>query len=165
MGTRTAPDATGTPTNVSLSISLIDASEDITTVTLLLADDPTAAEINAYVDAYQAATQASAYKIVSGKNWDSLPDPTQAESSQRNSVKQGINMLFKDVAVGTAQTLRVVAPEEAVMDANRDIPVLAGDLAAVIAATDVVLAAGYAFRSAQYTERRERKNNPRVSTV
>lgn len=58
-GTRTAPDVTGTATAKSLTVHWIDNSGDIKADSYLIEAAATNAEIEAYLDALQAASNAS----------------------------------------------------------------------------------------------------------
>lgn len=157
-GTRTAPTVGGSPTKVLLTISAMDASGDIYSDTLQLLAVPLDLDIEAYVAGYQAVTQASVFNVAVSSNYEGDADPDNAETNQRNSVKDGINLLWRDFTNLKSQTTRVVAPVPAVMQGNQDIPLLTfADMITYIAETGDILTA-YALQSAQYTERRERSN-------
>lgn len=159
---RTAPAVNGTPNKVLLGISLIDASGDKYTDTLVLTAVPANVDIEAYVASYQAVTQASIYNVSVSINYEGDIDADNADTMQRNSVKDGINMLWRDLTTLQSQSTRVIAPVEDVMQGNQDIPLLTFvDMITYIAETGDILTA-YALQSAQYTERRER-NNARIS--
>lgn len=157
-GTRTAPTVDGSPNKVILSLSVIDASGDKYSDSLLLTSVPLDADIEALVAAYQAVTQASVYRVNVQVQYEGDIDADNAETDQRNSVKDGINLLFKDLTTFQTQTPRVVAPIPEVMQGNQDIPLLtyAAMITYIAEAGDILTA--YALQSAQYTERRERSN-------
>lgn len=165
MPTRTAPDISVSPvTSQGVTLHLIDASGDIVTEYIPLS----AAQINANIENwaadYQAATQSSLYGISVQSNWFGDADASNADVAQRNSVKDGVNLLFKNPSELYTYNQRLIAPIAAVMQGNQDIPLLSAT-----AFTDLILSyqtmiAGWTLYSAQYTERRERKNNPRVVT-
>lgn len=160
-GTRTAPTVNGTPNKVLLTISVIDASGDQYSDTLVLNAVPLAADIEAYVAAYQGVTQASVWNVAVSSNYEGDKDPDNAQTFQRNSVKDGINLLWRDSATLDTESTRVVAPIPDVMQGNQDIPLLTYvDMLTYIAETGDILTA-FALQSAQYTERRER-NNERI---
>jgi len=161
MATRTAPDPSLASANkVTTTLHLIDVSGDLFTDALVTTTTPTTAQIEAWAAAYQAKTQASLYKISQDLAWEGDADPDNADVGQRNSVKDGINLLFKDFTNLKTQTPRLVAPVGTAMQGNQDIPLLT-DLVALIAAYGVILA-DYALQQGQFTERRERSNNPRI---
>jgi len=162
-GTRTAPAWTATATDRMVALKLVDASGDEWSEPLRVPVATTAATLEAYAAAYQAGTQASLWATTDTAVREGAKARTNANTDQRNSVKQGINMLFSNPTTHVSQTPRLVAPVLAAMSGDLDIP-LPGvtPLADLIDEYDVINAA-YNFDSAQYTERRERKNNPRVS--
>lgn len=157
-GTRTAPTVDGTPNKVIISLSVIDASGDKYADSLVLLAAPLAADIEAYVAAYQLVTQASVYAVRVDSYYEGDADPDNAETDQRNSVTDGINLLWKDFTALKSQTSRVVAPIPEVMQGNQDIPLLTyADMITYIAETGDILTA-YALQSAQYTNRVQRNN-------
>lgn len=162
-GTRTAPLFTAAANARRITLYLVDASGDTYSEAKYVPVAATAANIEAWAAAYQAATQASLYWIddVNVRSGDS--DPDNAETDQRNSIKDGINLSYKNATTLDAKSSRLVAPIPAALQGNQDIPLLAGELAA-LATAELVLMTGYNLQSVQYTERRERKNNAKVKT-
>lgn len=162
MATRTAPTVGGSPNNVTVSIGLIDASGDVYSDAYKFTAVPSNAAIEAIVAAYQAASQASVYRVDVNSSYEGDADPDNADVGQRNSVKDGINLAYKNIATLKTQSPRLVAPIDAVMEGNQDIPLVTStELAALITAQLAALT-GYSLQTAQFTERRERKNNPRI---
>jgi len=161
MATRTAPATTATPTTTA-TLHLIDSSGDNITDAITVPAALTAANIEIWADAYQAATQASIWKVSQTLEWVGDADPDNADVGQRNSVKDGVNLLWKNLTTLRTQTPRLFAPIADVMQGNQDIPLLsAAEMTALIAAYQTLLS-GFTLGSAQYTERRERFNNPRI---
>lgn len=161
MATRTAPATTATPTTTA-TLHLIDVSGDLYTDAITMPAAMTAANIETWAAAYQAATQASLWKISQTLEWKGDADPDNADVGQRNSVTEGVNLLWKNLTTLRTQTPRLVAPIGAVMQGNQDIPLLtATEFTALIAAYQTLLA-GFNLTTAQYTERRERSNNQRI---
>lgn len=160
-GTRTAPAFTAAATSRLISLHLIDASGDLATVPLIVPVAATAASIEAVADGYADSTNASLYKITDEAIREGVADPDNAVAEYRGSVKDGINLMFKNLTTRQAQGVRVVAPVEETMQGNQDIPMLAVEpLLTLIPAILAVLTISYDFQRAQFTERRERKNNP-----
>lgn len=162
MATRTAPAVNGTPNVVYVTLHVIDASGDLTSVAIKTDTLPTDANIEAWATAYQDATQASVYKVSIGVNYEGDADPQNADTFQRNSVKDGINLLYKDVANLRATTPRLVAPQPALLQGNQDIPLISTAPFPALLTAQAVLLPSFSLASAQYTERRERSNNPRI---
>lgn len=161
-GTKTAPAFTTAATDRIITLHLIDASGDTHTVSMHVPVATTAANIENLVLSYQDATQASIYNITDSVQRLGDADPDNAENWQRSSVKDGVNLLIKNVSNLVSGTFRLIAPIQDVMQGNQDIPLLsAGEFTNLITAL-LTVKTGYSLQSAQYTERRERTNNPKV---
>lgn len=161
-GTRTAPLFTAAATRRLITLRLIDASGDLYAETISVAVGATAAAIEEWAAAYAAATNSSLYSILDTTERNGDADPDNAVVAQRNSVKDGLNNLFRIPSTGAAFSMRLVAPIPDVLQGNQDIPLLSATEYSALILKTLALASGYSFNSAQYTERRERKNNARV---
>lgn len=162
VGTRTAPAVSGAITDAVATLHLIDASGDQITDAILATTAPSGANMETLAAAYQASSQASLWKVSITQNWTGDADPDNAGTGSRDSVKDGVNMLWKNLTTLRTQNPRLVAPLAANMQGNQDIPLLtATEFAALIAAYQTILS-GFSLQSAQYTERRERSNNPKI---
>lgn len=161
MATKTAPATSTTPVSTA-TLHLIDASGDLYADGITMPATMTTGSIQTLADGYQAATQASIWKVSQTLEWIGDADPDNADVGQRNSSKEGVNLLFKNLTTLRTQTPRLIAPIGACMQGNQDIPLLtAAEFTALIAAYQALLT-GFSLSSAQYTERRERFNNPRI---
>jgi len=162
-GTRTAPDIVVDGANAILfTIHLIDTSGDYYTESIRVAAEETDANLEAIADAYQAATQASIWKLSKTAIYEGDDDPDNAEALFRGSIADGINMLWRDPSTGNTVSPRLIAPVAAVMQGNQDIPLLTGTpLEALAVALGNVLGTAE-FQQMQFTERKERKNNQTV---
>lgn len=161
-GTRTAPDPSLVDqTQTIVTLHLIDASGDLFAASFVALGVATDASVQDLAAEYQAVTQASLWKISLSEEYIGDADPDNALANYRGSVKDGINLLYKDIAAGKTQTPRVVAPVDTVMQGNQDIPLLTG-MTTLITNIPAVIGTDYALVSAQFTERRERSNNPRI---
>ena len=160
MATRTAPAFTAAANDRQISLGLIDASGDKWAENMRVPVAATEASIEAWAAAYQAATQASLYMITDNIIRIGDADPDNADTDQRNSGAQGINLQFKNLTTHLTQPTRVIAPIEAVMQGNQDIPLLSSTELAAVITTELAVLTGFTFQRAQYTDRRERKNNP-----
>jgi len=157
-GTRTAPAFTAAATRRVITLHLIDASGDTYPESFDVAIAATAASIEAWAAAYAAASQASLYEITEELFRTGDADPDNAETDQRNSSRQGINILFKIPATGVSTSERLVSPIPAVMQGNQDIPLATSTELAAVITTSLVLLPSYAAQSVRYTERREKGN-------
>jgi len=163
VGTRTAPSvAIANITSSITTLHVVDASGDLYTEAIVTPDLVSDVTVEAWVAGYQAATQASVYKVTQQIVYEGDLDPQNAGTDQRNSIAEGVNLLYRNPTTFDTQTPRLVAPILAVMQGNQDIPFLTqAPMPAMIAGTSGMLV-GYALASAQFTGRRERKNNPRI---
>jgi len=162
-GTKTAPALTGTATGRAITIYMIDASGDKWAQRLIVALSATLAAINAWIVFYQAVTQASVYAVTDEVLWAGAEAASNATNDQRSGRENGINLGFLNASTRVLTDIRLIAPTTDVMLDDTDIPVVSqADLAALITASEGLLTPA-AFKSAQYTTRRERRNNPRVS--
>lgn len=164
MATRTAPAVTGAGTRFVTTLHLIDASGDIITESMTTLAAPTAADIEAWAAAYQASSKASLWGVSTQTQWFGDSDASNADVGQRNSVKDGVNMLFKSATSLNSFNQRLVAPIDANMQGNQDIPLLSNGAFTTLIGAYQTLLTPHTLYSAQYTERRERSNNPRVVT-
>lgn len=162
-GTRTAPDVSVAASNLNnTTLHFIDASGDQFTDNIQTVAPLGLGVVEAYAANYQSATQASLWKVTQTLSWYGEPDPDNAEALYRGSVKDGINLLFKNATTLNTQSPRLIAPIAGVMQGNQDIPLLtAAEFVALIGTYQTMLV-GYDLLSAQFTERRERSNNPRI---
>lgn len=161
-GIRTAGTFTGTPTHRLITLHLIDVSGDYFTDAFYVPPATTAADIETYVAAYQAATQASVWNISDQGQYLGDDDPDNALADQRSSVKDGVNLLMKNAATLDSVTPRLVAPMPTVMQGNQDIPLLSATPMTNLILAWLAIKPGFNLKSAQFTERTERSNNPRV---
>lgn len=161
-GTRTAPAVTGAISGNTATIHAIDASGDLYTDSITKVAAITPALIEAWVAAYQAATQASVYKVTLTNEWAGDPDPDNAEALYRGTVKEGVNKLYRNATTLDSTTPRLVAPIGAVMQGNQDIPLLTATEMTALITAELAILTGYLLTSAQFTGRRERTNNPRI---
>lgn len=117
-GTRTAPAVTGAATNLQLSVSFIDDSGDTWSESHVLPVGTTNANIEAYLDALQAASGASIYKAGIESVWgtDALADSGNADPAigflKSRSVFDSLNVTLKHTTVPDMKNkiVRVPAP-------------------------------------------------------
>jgi len=161
-GTRTAPAMTAAANDRIITLHLMDASTDTWAESIRVPVAATAANIEAFAAAYAAGSQASLYQISDNQIRAGVAQAANANTDQRNSVKQGVNLLWKYLATHSSLTPRLVAPILAALQGDLDIPIVGADPILAINLAFATLLTGGDFAGAQFTERRERKNNPRV---
>jgi hypothetical protein len=169
MPTHTVPDTTAV--NVSenqISLSVVDASGDGFTELVKTPGGAIlgAADIQAFNAAYKAATQASVWRVEQSIVWEGSRNPTNADVAYRANAEKGINITLQDTDVFNATAhQRIVAPIAALMVGNTDsvLTPFPAAMSALLAAYITLLGAGYSTETLQYTTRRERRNNTRLS--
>lgn len=160
-GTPSFAALTGDPTATSLSLHLIDASGDLYTENVSISDAEPAAELQAFVAAYQAASNASVWNVTRIAEYRGDPDPNNAVAAFRGGVQNGINTLYRNPDQFT-RAMRLVAPIAAVMQGNQDIPLITATEMANLITAYLAISPLFDLETAQYTARRERRNNPRI---
>lgn len=161
MATSTFPLVTGTPTGASATIHLVDASGDLWAENVDIAPTAAAGDVQGLAESYQAASNASVYQVSRTQIWRGTADPDNATAAYRGVVESGINMLFRNDDNFT-RALRLVAPIAAVMQGNQDIPLMSATEMVALLTDYLTLSSGFDLDTAQYTGRRERRNNPRI---
>lgn len=145
-----------------INVHLMDNSGDTWVETLYVAVSATYTAINAWIVLYQLVTQASVYEAEEVRVWAGDADTSLTDTAMRSGVENGINLNIRNSDTRELRPLRIVAPIPDIMQDNQDIPLMSQtDLNALIVAT-LALESGFGLQSAQYTTRRERKNNPKV---
>jgi len=155
-GTRTAPTTVSAETYKQISIGFIDASGDVWSESLRVPVATTAAAIDAMIADIQERSNASIWRTEVTEVREGAASTSNATTDPRSqSVFDHILMTFKNIATGMSQRVYVPAPLEAtLLDPASDVPNIT-DLSDLGTSALVVLGAGYAFKSARYTESRE----------
>lgn len=178
-GTRTAPDVTGAITVKQLSVHYIDISGDTWSESHLLPAASTNAQVEAYLDALQAASAASIYKvaIASVFGTDALADSVNAENSDEVksasvfdklgvTLKHNTDPEKKNKIVTIPAPLALLfnrAPAAAPYDFISDtIDGASAELTAVMAAALTMFGAGWSIAWARYTEKVEVNERTRI---
>jgi len=118
-GTRTAPTVDGTGTYRRAVIRTIDESGDQKSDGVRFPVTATNAEIEAYVAAYQAVSQASVFSVIVEETYSAVEDKNDAATGTRDSVYDVLNVLTRN-ATGDSKSVVLRAPEPGVMIANSD---------------------------------------------
>lgn len=178
-GTRTAPDVTGAATVKQISVHYIDVSGDVWSESHLVPIASTPAQIEAYLDALQAATAASIYKVsvASIFGTDALADSQNAENSaevKSPSVFDKLGVTLKHATDPEKKNKIVTIPAPLALLFNRN-PAAApydfisdtidggsAELAAVMAAALAMFGAGWSIAWARFTEKVEVNERTRI---
>lgn len=162
-GTRTAPTINGTPTYKQLSLSMIDFTGDLYSETFRIDAAAAPADIEAFVVAYQDATNASVYRADVQDVYRGVSDGSNnAANDPRRSVFQGVNLLFRQPDF-TSTGLRIVAPLDALMVLNTDlVNPSAAQYVALVNAYLAIVTGTPDWESASYSERKETNTRARI---
>lgn len=163
-GTRTAPIVDASPSGIQVTIHVVDASGDSFTQLLPVDVLRTDAEIEAWVTAYQDATNSSIWKVSKTLIFEGAKDADNAVAAYRATIASGINLLFKDLTAGVSISERIVAPVASIMQGNQDIPLLSDAVAVAVITTTLTLMPTFTMQQGQFTGRTERSNNPVINT-
>lgn len=166
MATRTATTVNGTPLYKQISVRTIDASGDKASDVVVADPTVTNAEIEAFIVAYAAATNASIYRVEVVDVYSGQEDAGNATNAVHSGVQEVINFLARsdtDDRLSQRATLR--APLVAMFQSESDIVVIDNPLyeAWYLAVTNMFNggAAGagdYSSRSTKYSERKGANN-------
>lgn len=152
---RTAPTVDGSGDFKLVSIHLIDASGDVRSDSIQVPFSATNAQIEAVVDAYNALTNASIYKIEVSEVYNSVADKSDAVDQPKDSVFDNFVFLFKD-SMNNSKRGFVVAPVgDAFVSGTDQVDPTNTDIAAYITAMLALIAGTYSLTQIRYTERRE----------
>lgn len=158
----TAPAFATAPNERLITLHMIDASGDLFTQPFPVAIGATNATLQTMKDAYQAATQSSIWATTDQLMRFGDADPDNADTLMRFQGESGINMLLKNPTTLQSFTPRLIAPVPATMQGNSDTPLLSSTEMTNLILAILAIETGYNLAQAQYTTRRERKNNTRV---
>lgn len=154
-GTRTSGTVDGTGAYKHVSVSFIDVSGDVRTVSDDLPVGTTDAQVESLVAALQAASQASIFRVGVEMVYAGDEDLSNATAGSRDSVFDNVAVRMKNSTMNQAKTTYIPAPDPVIMLADSDqVNPASTELAAVFTAWLAVLS-GYGVKSARYTERRE----------
>ena len=153
-GTRTAPTVDGCPTFKKLSITLYDYTGEQRTDSYKIDADSTAVEIEAFVDALQAVTNGTIWRVVVGEVYNSVGDPSNALEDVWEESTANLVLLAKDTN-DNSENFFIPAPINAMFnEGTEDIDPTDVALGAVLSAI-LPMKAGFSFVSARFTSRRD----------
>ena len=153
-GTRTAPTVDGSPTFKKLSITLYDYTGEQRTDSYKIDADSTAVEIEAFVDALQAVTNGTIWRVVVGEVYNSVGDPSNALEDVWEESTANLVLLAKDTN-DNSENFFIPAPINAMFnEGTEDIDPTDVALGAVLSAI-LPMKAGFSFVSARFTSRRD----------
>lgn len=159
---RTAPTFDDTPNYRILSLRMIDISGDKRAEGFEISPTATAVAIEAFVAGYAARTRANIYSVWDNQVYNTPASAGDAQAGAKSdSVADGINFLYVS-NTNESEDVRLVAPIDTLMIGDTDtVDPVAG--AAFNALVEPLLTGTKVGVTAQYTERKEKKNNPKTS--
>lgn len=153
-GTRTAPAVNGTPQFISVSVTLYDYTGEQRTDSYQMDADSTDAEIEAFVAALQAGTNATIWRVRVGQVYNSVGDSSNAVEEVWEDADTNVVLLAK-TALNASEDFYIPAPiDDMFIEGTNEIDPTNGVLAAILAAI-LPMRAGYSFISARLTSRRD----------
>lgn len=154
----------GSPEARSLSVTLLDASGDQRTVSVRIATGALVTEIDAFVVALAAATNASIFKVTVSDMYVGAESPSNALIAARSSsVYDNVVTLWTDIAGDRSENVFIPAPIAALfVDDTDNVDATATELTAVTDAFDDIKFGNAALKSLRYTERREINTRTKV---
>lgn len=118
-GTRGAPTIDGTGTYRQVVVKTIDHTSDKRSDAFRVPSTVTNAEIESFVAAYQAASQASVYEVLVKEVYTSIEDDDNATNEPRESLSQIVTAFFKDTLDFTTRAI-LRAPIDAMFTNGTD---------------------------------------------
>jgi len=159
---RTAPTVDGTPNVGRLTLRVIDASGDKRAESIEISPTAADGDIEAIVVAYALRSHVNVYSVERHAVYAAPATAGDATTGEKSdSVADGINYLFVSNTM-ESEGFRLMAPVASQMIGDSDaVEPVAG--AAFGALVEAVLTGTKVLVSAQYTERKEKQNNPKTS--
>jgi hypothetical protein len=161
-GTRTAPDVTGAVTAKQVVFKWIDVSGDKISESWFVPAAATQAQIEAFADAKQAASQASLYAVEVQNVFGSVEDASNAEEGEKSSsVFDALSITFKNANPEiTSKRVQVQAPEGAMFlgdvgEKKDDFDPTNALLVAVMTTALALFGAGWSVVWGRYVEHKE----------
>jgi hypothetical protein len=155
-GTRTAPDVTLTETYGSLSISLVDADNGETTVTLRTASDATLAEYETLIDALQVIANGSIWRVENTAVYEGAKSKANALDESYVSVKDVIRLSAKNVTDGAYIRAYAPSPLGDLIGDNASVDTTNASYTAWRDAVSAVLPAGFTLLNVAFVQNVER---------
>lgn len=162
MATRTAPTVGGTPITKYITLHFIDITGDEKTTAERFPAAVTDAQVEAWADAEQDASNASLYKVSVTFEYTGAADKNNATLAAKSEVSNVINRLFKKVD-GSAKSLPILAPvPDCFVSSDSDDPTIVAPspIPATLTALLAMLGAGWDAVSLRYSGRKQQ--NPAV---
>lgn len=154
MATRTAPTVNGTPTYKTISVTLYDYTGDQRTDTYQVDADASDVEIEAFVAALQAVTNATIWRVTVGQVYNSTGDSANATEAVWENAKDNVVLLMK-TATNDAIDFYIPSPINAMfLEGTENIDPSNVALGALMTAI-LPFKSAYSFVSARFSHRKQ----------
>lgn len=154
MATRTAPTVDGSPTFKQVSVTVYDYTGDQRTDSYLLDADSTAIEIEAFVAALQAITNATIWRVTVGDVYNSVGDPSNADEQVWENASDNVVLLAKDSGNNAINFFIPSPVDELFLEGTEEIDPTNANLTTLLNAI-LPMKANFSFVSARFTHRRQ----------
>lgn len=153
-GTRTAPAVNGTPNYKRVSVTVYDYTGEQRTDSYQLDADATVAEIEAFVTALQATTNATIWRVQVSDVYNSVGDPSNALEEVWEEASSNVVLLAKN-ASNASIDFYIPSPINAMfIEGTESIDPSNASLASLLGSI-LPMKDGYSFVSARFTSRRD----------
>lgn len=160
MATKTVPTYNSTaPTTTKFRVSMMGADGEKRSVSIPIDIAATDIELNAYIDAIQAATNATIYEAVKLLAMSSVPLEANADTDVFQSVFANIVLLYKDVPNLATFNNFLPAPDGIMVLDGDTVDTLDPLYVAWRDATNVITPPGFTVVTTRYTERRDKNDS------
>lgn len=161
---RTGPEVSGTPDFVEVSWRYIDANgQPGSTFLVTTSALATNTNIENVTEALGNMTNANLYGVVVGSVYSDAGSPAGAVEAPRESIKDIINLLWKDPATRATQDAEIPAPLDALFtEGTNDVIPDSTEMMALRGAVNALLPAGYIPISVRFTERKKQNKRTKI---
>lgn len=155
MATRTAPTVNGTPGFLELSVGVIDHTGDTRTDTYVIPAGTTNADIEAFIAAQQAISNASIHSVKVSSSYYSPADSSNADEVVWENARTNLVFLFKN-NMKQSFNYFIPAPVNTIFIENTtEIDPTSIPLIDYLSAADSVAGSGWEIVSARLTHRKQ----------
>jgi len=158
-GTSTIPTILAGETGYTLSMSWKDNEDAEYTDTIKTDATVSIAEIQALVDAAQAASNASSFKVSWTTVWEGVADSSNALAQAHESVFDKMRLSFKAIATGAYDQVYVPAPLTAIILSGGVVDTANALYIAWRAAVVAVMQTGFTALNAGFVQNSKRNNS------
>jgi len=153
-GTRTAPTIDGSPTYLTVSITVYDWTGDQRTDSYQIDADSSDAEIEAFVAAMVATSNATVWRVTIGQVYNGDGDKNDAVEEVWENVKDNVVLLAKKTD-NSAQDFFIPSPINAMFLENSEEIDPSSAVLVTLLASVLPMRANYSWKSARLSHRKQ----------